>query len=75
MPTVRAVSAAERESIREEATATGLKGEAARLATNAQLADYMGKFIAGELMKQYEGQNLADVINNIGKQALRLSWG
>jgi hypothetical protein len=43
--------------------------------TNAQLADQVGKLVAGELQQLYEAEDLNKVLPNLDRNALRLSWG
>jgi hypothetical protein len=51
-----------------------LSGETARL-TNAQVAEHIGKIVAKEIQAIYSGEDLKDLLTNLDKNMLRLSWG
>lgn len=52
-----------------------LQPDRAQPMTNAQLADQVGKLVAGELQQLYEAEDLNKVLPNLDRNALRLSWG
>jgi L-alanine-DL-glutamate epimerase-like enolase superfamily enzyme len=74
MPTVRINDDNEAEGL-GEATAGGLKGEVARVASNVTLADHIGKFVAGEITHKFAAETLTDRLK--GKNAIHvsISWG
>jgi hypothetical protein len=74
MPEIQFGNKQESESIKQPGTAT-LKGDAARIASNIALADQLGKFVAGEIMHQYQNENLAEQLNKVGQVAITISWG
>jgi hypothetical protein len=43
--------------------------------SNAQLADHVGKLVAGELQSLYEAEDLSKVLPNLDEHMLRISWG
>ena len=51
------------------------KSSVARITGNMTLADHMGKFIAGEVVKQYLDEDLTSLVK--GKNAIMISgsWG
>lgn len=53
----------------------GLRANIPQTESRAELADYIGRFVAGELVAQYEHENLREVLDRLGPNALRLSWG
>jgi hypothetical protein len=68
MPKVRTIGATEGEALGAAETST-------RMLERYQLADYMGKFIAGELADTFKNEDLNSIMNKIQSNALRLSWG
>lgn len=77
MPSIR-FNDDEGEAVRPTATpgtATKVSPEVARVATNMQLAEHIGTFVAGELTHRFGAEDLADKLK--GKNAIHVSvsWG
>lgn len=78
MPTVRMNDDDESEGVTGGTAArptAGMTKEVARVATNLELADHIGRFVAGEVSHKFAAENLADRMK--GKNAIHVSvsWG
>ena len=73
MPVVR-VNKSEEEgfSAAEELT---VRGEVARVTTNMRLAEHIGQFVAGEVTRQFQNEDLADALKGKNMWMVSGSWG
>ena len=60
------------------AGAAGAAVEYARLSSNIAVADQIGRFVAGEVLKQFGNESLADKLKGAGGERMimgSVSWG
>jgi len=57
------------------ASGARLSGDVARVATNLQLSEHVGRFIAGQVANQFQNENLADQLKGKNQIMISGSWG
>lgn len=76
MPVVRVntgVGGNEGEGVRQGGAA--LSGDLGRITNNLTLADHIGKFVAGQVVNQFQNENLADLLKGKNMIMISGSWG
>lgn len=71
MPVVRASTSGND----SEGLTGGASSELTRVTSNLTLSDHIGRYVAGEVAKQFQNENLADLLK--GRNAIMISgsWG
>ena len=77
MPVVRSSvgQGGEGEGISPQSGLTGASKELTRVTNNLTLADHVGRYIAGDVARQFQNENLADLLKGQNMIMISGSWG
>jgi len=79
MPIVKFKTGTESEeesiSSKPAAPSAALSGDLSRQATNMQLAQHIGNYIAGQVASQFQNESLADLMKGKNMVMVSGSWG
>ena len=62
-------------SVQRRLNVAALEEVAGKRVSNTELAEHVGKLVAGELESLYEAENLGKVLPDLDENMLRISWG